>query len=176
MPEICSGRIRNPAGDIGDMKKLSHIDDRGGAKMVDIGGKSATQRMARARGSVLMSRETIDLIEGDGIAKGNVLDTARLAGIMAAKKTCELVPLCHQINLSSISIDFTVDRKKNKIDIEARAECIGRTGVEMESLTAVSVAALTVYDMCKAVDRVMVISEIMLLEKKGGKSGTWKRK
>jgi cyclic pyranopterin phosphate synthase len=176
MPEICSGRLRDLRGHIITMKKLSHIDDKGGAKMIDVGGKSATRRMARARGSVLLSPETIDLIEGDGITKGNVMDTARLAGIMAAKKTCELVPLCHQLNLSSVTIDFAVDRKKNKITIDARAECTGQTGVEMEALTAVSVAALTVYDMCKAVDKAMVISEIMLIEKKGGKSGTWKRK
>jgi cyclic pyranopterin phosphate synthase len=157
------------------MKRLSHIDDKGGAKMVDVGGKSATRRLARARGSVFMSEETIDLIEGDGISKGNVLDTARLAGIMAAKKTCELVPLCHQLALSSVSVDIHVDRGKSKFDIEARAECVGQTGVEMEALTAVSVAALTVYDMCKAVDKAMVISEVMLMEKRGGKSGTWKR-
>ncbi|KPK00956.1 MAG: hypothetical protein AMK71_07340 [Nitrospira bacterium SG8_35_4] len=158
------------------MKKLSHINDKGGAKMVDVGGKPATRRFARARGSVSLSQETIDLIEGDRISKGNVLDTARLAGIMAAKKTCELVPLCHQLNLSSVSVDIHVDREKSNVEIEARAECAGQTGVEMEALTAVSVAALTVYDMCKAVDKAMVISEIMLLEKKGGKSGTWKRK
>ena len=175
MPEICSGRIRNITGDIIKMKKLSHIDTKGGPKMVDIGEKIATRRLARARGSVLLSPETINLIEGDRISKGNVLDTARLAGIMAAKKTCELVPLCHQINLSSVSVDIHIDREKSKIDIEARAECVGQTGVEMEALTAVSVAALTVYDMCKAVDKAMVISEVMLLEKRGGKSGEWKR-
>jgi len=157
------------------MKKLSHTDDKGGAKMVDIGGKAATRRMARARGSVSLSQDTIDLIEGDRILKGNVLDTARLAGIMAAKKTCELVPLCHQINLSSVSVDIHIDRENSKVEIEARAACAGQTGVEMEALTAVSVAALTVYDMCKAVDKAMVISEIMLLEKRGGKSGEWKR-
>jgi len=175
MPEICSGRIRNLTGDIIKMKKLSHIDAKGGAKMVDIGEKSASRRLARARGFILMSPETIDLIEGDRISKGNVLETARLAGIMAAKKTCELVPLCHQISLSSVSIDFEVDREKSKVDIEATAECVGQTGVEMEALTAVSVAALTVYDMCKAADKGMVISEIKLMEKKGGKSGIWKR-
>ena len=157
------------------MKKLSHIDDKAGPKMVDVGRKSATRRLARAQGSVLMSKETIDLIEGDRISKGNVLDTARLAGIMAAKKTCELVPLCHQLNLSSVSVDLHIDTEKSKVDIEATAECVGQTGVEMEALTAVSVAALTVYDMCKAADKAMVISEVMLMEKRGGKSGTWKR-
>lgn len=144
--------------------------------MVDVGDKAPTRRTARACGSVSMTQDTIDLIEGNRIVKGNVLDTARLAGIMAAKKTCELIPLCHQINLTSVSIDLHLNREKSTVEIEARAECTGQTGVEMEALTAVSVAALTIYDMCKAVDKAMVISDIMLLEKKGGKSGTWKRK
>jgi cyclic pyranopterin monophosphate synthase len=157
------------------MKKLTHIDKEGKAKMVDVGGKPATQREAVARGAVYMKKETLRLIADKKIAKGNVFETARIAGIMAAKKTCEFIPLCHQLNLSSVSVDFDIDRKKNKVDIEAKVKCTGQTGVEMEALAAVSVAALTIYDMCKAVDKAMVLSDIMLIEKRGGKSGEWKR-
>ncbi len=157
------------------MKKLTHIDSQGKATMVDVGGKSATQREAVARGAVYMNKETLLLITDKKITKGNVFETARLAGIMAAKKTCELIPLCHQLNLTSVTVDFDIDRKKNRVDIEAKAKCTGQTGVEMEALTAVSVAALTIYDMCKAADKAMVISDIMLIEKRGGKSGEWKR-
>jgi len=157
------------------MKKLTHIDREGRAKMVDVGAKPATQREARAIGAVHMKKETLRIITDKKIAKGNVFETARLAGIMAAKRTCELIPLCHQLNLTSVSVDFDIDRRKNKVDIEAKVKCTGQTGVEMEALTAVSVAALTIYDMCKAVDKAMVMSEIMLIEKRGGKSGEWKR-
>ena len=157
------------------MKKLTHIDKEGKAKMVDVSAKPATQREAIAIGAVYMKKETIRLISDKKIAKGNVFDTARLAGIMAAKKTCELIPLCHPLNLSSVSLDFDIDKKKNKVDIEAKVKCTGRTGVEMEALTAVSIAALTICDMCKAVDKAMVLSDIMLTEKRGGKSGEWKR-
>lgn len=157
------------------MKKLSHIDKDGKARMVDVGGKKETNREAVARGSVYMEGTTLTLITDNKIAKGNVFETARLAGIMAAKKTPELIPLCHQLNLSSVSLDFSVDSDNSKIEIETKARCSGQTGVEMEALTAVSVAALTIYDMCKAVDRAMVISEIRLMEKRGGKSGEWKR-
>ncbi|NOZ69912.1 MAG: cyclic pyranopterin monophosphate synthase MoaC [Deferribacteres bacterium] len=155
--------------------RLTHIDERGRATMVDVSGKEATLREAVARGSVYMQQETINLIEDNRVAKGNVFETARLAGIMAAKKTSALIPLCHQLNLSSVSVDFSADREKNRIDIQARAVCTGQTGVEMEALTAVSVAALTIYDMCKAVDRAMIVSDIRLMEKRGGKSGPWKR-
>jgi cyclic pyranopterin phosphate synthase len=158
------------------MKKLTHINKEGKAKMVDVSSKKATRREAIAGGAVYMAKDTLKLIAGSKIAKGNVFETARLAGIMAAKKTHELVPLCHQLNLASVSVDFNVDKKNNKIDIEAKAKCTGQTGVEMEALTAVSVAAITIYDMCKAVDKAMVISDIMLIEKRGGKSGAWKRK
>lgn len=158
------------------MRKLTHIDSEGRAKMVDVGVKPATQREAIARGAVYMKKETLRLITDKKIVKGNVLETARLAGIMAAKRTCELIPLCHQLNISSVSVDFNIDKRKNKVDIEAKVKCTGQTGVEMEALTAVSVAALTIYDMCKAVDKAMVISDIMLIEKRGGKSGEWKRK
>jgi len=157
-------------------KKLTHIDSKRKAAMVDVGGKSSTLRQALARGDVYMEKETIKLISSNRIAKGNVFETARLAGIMAAKRTSELIPLCHQLNLTSVAVDFKIDDKKNTINIEARAKCKGQTGVEMEALTAVSVAALTIYDMCKAVDRAMIISDIKLIEKRGGKTGTWKRK
>jgi cyclic pyranopterin phosphate synthase len=157
-------------------KKLTHIDSKGKAAMVDVGGKSSTLREAIARGAVIMQKETIKLISGNRIAKGNVFETARLAGIMAAKKTAELIPLCHQLNLTSVSVEFKIDDNENKIEIETKANCMGQTGVEMEALTAASVAALTIYDMCKAVDRAMMITDIKLMEKSGGKSGTWKRK
>ncbi|MBI5675657.1 MAG: cyclic pyranopterin monophosphate synthase MoaC [Nitrospirae bacterium] len=157
------------------MKKLTHIDNEGQAKMVDVGAKPATQREATARGAVYMKMETLRLITNKKIAKGNVFEIARLAGIMAAKRTCELIPLCHQLNLTSVSVDLDIDRRKNKVDIEAKVKCTGQTGVEMEALTAVSVAALTIYDMCKAVDKAMVLSDIMLIEKRGGKSGEWKK-
>ncbi len=155
--------------------KLTHIDKKGKATMVDVTDKPATEREATAKGSVFMKKNTLHIITNKKIAKGNVFETARLAGIMAAKKTSGFIPLCHQLNLSSVSVDFSIDTKKNKIDIEATAKCSGQTGVEMEALMAVSAAALTIYDMCKAVDRGMIISGIMLLEKRGGKSGVWKR-
>lgn len=157
------------------MGKLSHLDSKGRATMVDVTGKNATRREAVARGSVFMKRQTLSLITDQKIAKGNVFETARLAGIMAAKKTNELIPLCHPLNLTSVSVDLSPDSKNHSITIEARVKCTGKTGVEMEALAAVSVAALTIYDMCKAVDRGMVISDIMLVEKRGGKSGTWVR-
>lgn len=157
------------------MKKLTHIDSEGKATMVDVSDKSSTQREAVAGGYVQMKKETLRLITADKIAKGDVFETARLAGIMAAKNTCGLIPLCHQLNLTSVAVDFKVDRKNSRVDISAKAKCTGQTGVEMEALTAVSVAALTIYDMCKAVDKGMIISDIRLLEKRGGKSGEWKR-
>lgn len=157
------------------MKKLSHIDKKGTARMVDISSKPATQREAVASGAVYMKKKTLSLITSKKISKGNVFETARLAGVMAAKRTSELIPLCHPLNITSISVDFSVDKKKNKVNIEAKAKTTGLTGVEMEALMAVSVAALTIYDMCKAVDKSAVISDIMLLEKRGGKSGEYKR-
>ncbi len=174
MSKIYFRLFRHP-GEV-TVKKLTHLDSKGRAKMVDVGAKPATAREAVARGSVRMAKETLKLITDNKIAKGNVFETAQLAGIMAAKKTCELIPLCHQINLTSVSVDFSVDKIKNRVDISATAKCTGQTGVEMEALTAVSVAALTIYDMCKAVDRSITISDIMLMEKRGGKSGVWKRK
>jgi len=158
------------------MKKLSHLDKKGRAKMVDVSNKNSTLREAVARGAVYMKKKTLSLITDKKISKGDVFETARLAGIMAAKRTYELIPLCHPLNITSVSIRLAPDKKKNKVVIEAKVKCTGQTGVEMETLTAVSVAALTIYDMCKAVDRAIVISDIMLIEKRGGKSGEWKRK
>lgn len=144
--------------------------------MVDIGQKAATHRVAVAGGHINMQPDTLALIQRGDHKKGDVLGVARIAGIMAAKKTSELVPLCHPLSLSHIEIDLTADSDQSQVRCEARAETTGQTGVEMEALTAVLVSLLTIYDMCKAVDRGMTISEVQLLEKSGGKSGTWKRK
>jgi len=153
--------------------RLTHVDATGRARMVDISNKAVTQRSATARGRVSCSAEAVQRIAADAIAKGSVLDTARLAGIMGAKRTSDLIPLCHPLALTAIAVDLTIDRKRNAVDIEATCKLVGRTGVEMEALTAVSVAALTVYDMCKAVDRAMTITDIRLTHKRGGKSGTF---
>jgi cyclic pyranopterin phosphate synthase len=154
-------------------KKLTHFDDSGNAHMVDVGGKGETERVAVARASVTMLPATLKLIRDKKAAKGDVLAVAQLAGIMAAKKTPELIPLCHPLSLSSVDVKLSLDSKRNAVDIEATCKLKGRTGVEMEALTAASVAALTVYDMCKSVDRGMVISEVKLVHKSGGKSGTF---
>ena len=154
-------------------RKLSHFDDSGNAHMVDVGAKGETERMAVARASVTMQPATLKLIRDKKAAKGDVLAVAQLAGIMAAKKTPELIPLCHPLSLSSVDVKLSLDSKRNAVDIEATCKLKGRTGVEMEALTAASVAALTVYDMCKSVDRGMVISEVKLVHKSGGKSGTF---
>jgi len=159
-----------------NLKKLSHLDRQGRAKMVDVTGKPVTDRKAVARGSVYMKPETLKLIMDSRVPKGDVLTLARVAGIMAAKRTAEMIPLCHPLNITSVDIDFTLDKKNNKIDMKAQVRTSGQTGVEMEALTAVSAAALTVYDMCKAIDKEMVISDIMLMEKSGGKSGVFRRK
>lgn len=151
--------------------KLTHFDEEGKARMVDVSGKPLTQREAVAEGSVYMKPETIRLIKDRLISKGDVLGVARVAGIMGAKKTSDLIPMCHPLNITSVNIDFDVDEDKNKVDIKTTVRITGQTGVEMEALTATSVAALTIYDMCKAVDKEMVISDIMLMEKRGGKSG-----
>ena len=154
-------------------KALTHFDEGGNARMVDVGAKSETERVAVARASVTMLPATLALIRNGKAAKGDVLAVAQLAGIMAAKKTPDLIPLCHPLALSSVDVRLTLDAKRSAVDIEATCKLRGRTGVEMEALTAASVAALTVYDMCKAVDRGMVISEVRLLHKSGGKSGTF---
>jgi cyclic pyranopterin phosphate synthase len=155
------------------MARLTHFDKRGKAAMVDVGGKPETERLAVARGRVTMKPETLALVKAGALGKGDVLGVARLAGIMAAKRTSELIPLCHPLALSSVTVDLTLDEAASAVEIEAKVTLTGRTGVEMEALTAVSVAALTVYDMCKAVDRSMTISDIRLTLKSGGKSGTY---
>lgn len=157
------------------MKKLTHLDKEGRAKMVDVTEKPSTVREAISKGYVSMKPETLRLIQEKRIPKGDVLCVARVAAIQAAKRTSELIPMCHPLNITSVSVDFSLDGMKNRIDIEACVKVTGQTGVEMEALTAVSVAALTIYDMCKAVDKEMVISNIKLLEKKGGRSGHFKR-
>jgi cyclic pyranopterin phosphate synthase len=158
------------------MKKLSHVNNEGQIKMVDVSAKEMTYRLAKACGQVKMKPRTLRLVAQQQIAKGNVLGAAKIAGIMAAKKTGELIPLCHPLELTGIDVDLRIDRKNSLILIEAQVRTFGKTGVEMEALTAVSVAALTIYDMCKAVDKEMIIGEIMLWEKSGGKSGTFIRK
>jgi len=158
------------------MDELTHFDESGQAHMVNVGEKDVTVREAVARGEVRMKPETLSLIMDGGAKKGDVLGVARIAAIMAAKKTPELIPLAHPLPLTSVSVDFFPDRDRSIIEIEARVQVTARTGVEMEALTAVSCAALTIYDMCKAVDRGMVLSEIRLMEKSGGRSGHFRRK
>ncbi|MGE5506367.1 MAG: cyclic pyranopterin monophosphate synthase MoaC [Actinomycetota bacterium] len=155
------------------MAEFTHFDGQGNAVMVDVSAKAETARVAVAKGSVLMSPETIARIKEGGVSKGDVLGVARLAGIMGAKRTPDLIPLCHPLALTSVEVALSVDDTRNAVDIEATCKLTGRTGVEMEALTAVSVAALTVYDMCKAVDKAMRITEIRLVHKSGGKSGTY---
>ena len=157
------------------MKDLSHVDAEGRARMVDVGGKAVTARTARAEGSITMSAEALAAIERNAVSKGDVIGTARIAGIMAAKRTAELIPLCHPLPLTDVGVDIDVDHAIPGLRVTAWASTEGRTGVEMEALTAVAVALLTVYDMAKAMDRRMEISGIRLVEKRGGKSGDWKR-
>lgn len=157
------------------MSKLTHLDESGQAHMVDVSDKDTTSRVAVARGRVSMQPETLKLIRAGDAKKGDVLGTARLAGIMAAKRTHELIPLCHPLAISSVTVAFTEDEANAAIEVEATVKVTGQTGVEMEALTAVSVACLTLYDMVKAVDRGMTISDIQLIEKAGGKSGHWTR-
>lgn len=155
------------------MSKLTHLDGSGEVQMVDVGHKSISHREARAEGFVRMLPETLALITEGQHKKGDVLAVARIAGIQAAKKTAELIPLCHSLNLTSVKLDIGVNNQSNRVVIEAYCRLDAKTGVEMEALTAVSVAALTIYDMCKSVDRGMEISGIRLLEKSGGRSGLW---
>jgi cyclic pyranopterin phosphate synthase len=159
----------------GRMSRLTHFDGKGRAVMVDVSDKAETERLAVARGRVTMRPATLRLILGKNVKKGDVLTVAQLAGIAGAKRTPDLVPLCHPLALTSVKVALTPVRRRHAIDIEARVKTTGRTGVEMEALTAVTVAALTVYDMCKAVDRGMRIVDVQLEEKRGGKSGEWKR-
>ncbi len=155
--------------------KLTHFDQHGDAHMVDVGAKDVTERKAVAEGSISMQAQTLALIEQGGHKKGDVLGIARVAGIMAAKKTSELIPLCHPLMLTRVAIDFDIDQTNTAVHCTVTTETTERTGVEMEALTAVQVALLTVYDMCKAVDRGMTISGVKLIEKVGGKSGHWQR-
>jgi cyclic pyranopterin monophosphate synthase len=158
------------------MSGLTHFDREGRAVMVDVSGKEETDRVAVAGGSVSRQKATLDLIMAGGVKKGDVLSVARLAGIMGAKRTADLIPLCHPIGLAAVTVDLTCDPTRNAVDITATCKVAGRTGVEMEALTAVAVAALTVYDMCKAVDRGMTIGDIRLLKKSGGRSGSYEAK
>lgn len=156
------------------MPEFTHFDEEGKALMVDVSDKDITERTATAAGSVIMQPETIRKVVEGGVKKGDVLSVARLAGIMGAKRTPDLIPLCHPLALTSVKVDLSVDGARNAIDISATCKLKGRTGVEMEALTAVSVAALTVYDMCKAVDRGMRITDVRLVHKAGGKSGEYR--
>jgi len=155
------------------MSRFTHLDDEGNAVMVDVSDKEVTERTATAKASVLMQPETLALIMQGGVKKGDVLSVAQLAGIMGAKKTPDLIPLCHPLSLASVKVDLVCDPARNAVDIAATCKLSGKTGVEMEALTAASVAALTVYDMCKAVDRAMRITDVRLVHKSGGKSGTF---
>ena len=154
--------------------RLTHFNRKGEAHMVDVAAKPETRRVALAAGSIRMLRATLELVSSGTSRKGDVLGIARVAAIQASKRTAELIPLCHPIPLTNVAVDFTIDTKESRIGCVARAETVGRTGVEMEALTAVSAGLLTVYDMCKAVDRGMVIESVRLLEKSGGSSGHWK--
>ena len=158
------------------MPAFTHIDDKGRVRMVDVTDKASTSRTAVAQGIITMSPDTFKKVQSQAVKKGNVLETARIAGILAAKKTSSLIPMCHPLNITHVKVDFFPDPETSAIRIEATARIVGRTGVEMEALTAVSVSALTIYDMCKSYDREMIISDICLVEKAGGKSGVFKRK
>jgi cyclic pyranopterin phosphate synthase len=157
------------------MSKFTHVDEKGQVRMVDVTAKKPTARTATAQGFISMTHETFSAILDQTLKKGNVLETARIAGIMAAKKTSSLIPMCHPLNITHVQIDFFPDPDNNAIRIEAVVRIIDQTGVEMEALTAVSIAALTIYDMCKSHDKKMTISEICLLKKTGGKSGAFNR-
>ena len=157
------------------MSKLSHVDAEGQARMVDVSAKDETHRVAKAAGSIRMKAATLDAIRGNQLAKGDVLGVARIAGIMAAKRTAELIPLCHPLPLHDVDVQLSLDSGLPGVRVQATSRTVGRTGVEMEAMTAVSVALLTVYDMAKAIDREMVIGDILLLAKTGGKTGAWSR-
>jgi cyclic pyranopterin phosphate synthase len=158
------------------MAEFTHLDPEGRVRMVDVTGKAPTVRSAVASAEVRMRPDTFELIRDHKVKKGNVLETARIAGVMAAKRTADLIPMCHPLKLTHVQVDFLPDPSKHRIGIRASVRAVDQTGVEMEALTAASVAALTVYDMCKAHDREMTITDIQLLEKSGGKSGTYKRR
>jgi len=157
------------------MNSFSHFNEKGKGHMVDVIQKKETERIAIAAGSIKMGKDTLLKVKSMGMKKGDVISVAQLAGIMGAKKTSDLIPLCHNINLHGVDLDFILNESTSSIDIKATVKTVGKTGVEMEALTAVSIAALTIYDMCKAVDKDMVIYNIRLIEKIGGKSGHYKR-
>ncbi|MBE3519632.1 MAG: cyclic pyranopterin monophosphate synthase MoaC [Firmicutes bacterium] len=179
MDEAIGGRAaageRAPGGSGDARNELTHLRPEGGVRMVDIGGKSVTFRKAVARGEIRMSPETLALISQGKVAKGDVLTAAQIAGIMAAKRTQELIPLCHQINLTGVDVELRVNPERSVVEVEATARLEGKTGAEMEALVAVAISCLTVYDMCKAVDKEMEIGRIRLVEKSGGKSGSFVR-
>ena len=158
------------------LMEFSHLDEEKRPRMVNVSAKEPTLRVAVARGTVVMRPETVAAIEGGVVAKGNVFDVAKVAGIMAAKRTADMIPMCHPLELTGVDIDFVPDAPSGTVVIEARVTNIGRTGVEMEAMTAVSVAALTVYDMCKSADRGIVITDVKLMKKDGGRSGLFERK
>jgi cyclic pyranopterin phosphate synthase len=158
------------------MSSFTHLDDKGQVRMVDVTPKEPTHRFALAQGTITLNQDTFSKIQKQKIKKGNVLETARIAGVMAAKKTAELIPMCHPLMITHVQVDFDLDADRQSIQITASVRIWGQTGVEMEALTAVSVAALTVYDMCKSYDKAMTIGNICLLEKTGGKSGAYQRK
>jgi len=166
-------RPRSAAGPL--RRSVLHVDARGRARMVDVGGKGATRRVAVARGALAMSPQAFDALSSGRLAKGDAVAVARLAGIQAAKKTSEIVPLCHPLALESVEVDVELERRARQAVVTATARITGKTGVEMEALTAVSAACLALYDMIKAIDRAAVIREIVLLEKSGGRSGTYRR-
>ncbi len=154
------------------MNKLTHLDEHGHARMVDVGGKAETARVAVASGCIRMSAEALAAIRDGDVPKGDVLGAARIAGIMAAKKTADLIPLCHPLALDAVTVDFNFET--NGVRVTATVSLTGRTGVEMEAMTATAISLLTIYDMAKAIDKGMIIEEVRLIEKRGGKSGTWK--
>jgi len=158
------------------MTDFTHLDKDGRVRMVDVGDKIESKRVAVVGGKIFMATDTLDRIMDEKVKKGNVLEAARIAGVMAAKKTSDLIPMCHPLNITHARVDFNFDTENHAIDIEAEVSLVGKTGVEMEALTAVSVAALTIYDMCKSYDRAMRISNIYLKSKSGGKSGTYTAK
>ena len=158
-----------------DHGELTHFDGAGAARMVDVGSKAETERMARARARVRMAGDTLAKIEAGQLGKGDVLGVARLGGIAAAKQTATLIPLCHPVRITAVAIDFHIDRELPGVEVDARVEAVDRTGPEMEAIMAAAGAAMTIYDMCKAIDRGMVVEQVLLVEKHGGKSGHWTR-
>ena len=171
-----SGGGRAPRGDDEPPPRaLTHVDAGGAARMVDVSTKGESERTARARGTIRMRRETLDAIRANAVAKGDVVAVARVAGVMAAKRTAELIPLCHPVALTDVQVDVTADETLPGLHVDAVARTVGRTGVEMEAIVAVSMTLVTIYDMAKALDKEMQITDIVLVEKRGGRSGHWRR-